>query len=167
MVTALNIIEVGAVVKDLENVEDITTLLLAGHLGRDAELKITPNGNWVAGCSLATNTRESVTDEDGVTTWKDSTQWWRTNRWGENTANAVAEHWKKGRRIEVEAAFVLDPETGGPVVYQTKAGDSQASYEINVLSWGFGGGNGNGGRSVSDDSYQMPVYDDEDDDIPF
>jgi single-strand DNA-binding protein len=65
-----------------------TTLI--GNLGRDPELRYTPNGNAVCNFSVATNDR-----------FNDKTEWHRIVVWGK-IAEACNQHLSKGRRVCVE-----------------------------------------------------------------
>src|SRR5579883_877544 len=69
---------------------------LIGHLGKDPEVRWTPNGQAVANFSLATNER-----------WKDRnnqvqerTEWHRVVAWGK-LAEVCGEHLEKGKMVMV------------------------------------------------------------------
>ena len=53
-------------------------IILVGNLGRDPEMRYTPNGQQVASFSLATG--EKWTGQDGQT--QERTIWWRISVWG-------------------------------------------------------------------------------------
>jgi single-strand DNA-binding protein len=76
---------------------DINRIFLSGRLGREVELKVTPEGIPVANFSIACN--RPVKQADG--SWKEETEWFRVTAW-----NALAERcagqFVKGRRVYVE-----------------------------------------------------------------
>jgi len=100
-------------------------IFLAGNLGRDPELRYTPNGTAVASFSVATN--ERWTDTGGQP--QQRTIWWRVKVWGKQ-AETVSEHLKKGSQVFIEGRMDPDPETGGPRVWTGSDGRSRASFEI-------------------------------------
>lgn len=69
---------------------------LLGRLGKDAELKYTPNGTALANMNLATN--QSWKDKDG--NWKEKTDWHRLVVWNK-LAEVAGEYCKKGDQVFV------------------------------------------------------------------
>ena len=55
---------------------NINQIILAGHLGRDAETKFTPNGTAVMSYSLATSRRWKKGEE-----WQEETTWTQCVTW--------------------------------------------------------------------------------------
>lgn len=78
----------------------INKVILLGHLGKDPELKYTPQGTPVAKFSLATSDR--FKDKDG--NWQDRTEWHNITAWG-RTAEIAGEYLKKGRQVYIEGAL--------------------------------------------------------------
>jgi single-strand DNA-binding protein len=70
---------------------------LAGHLGRDPEIRATPSGRMVATFSVATNRRYK--SEDGQT--QEQTQWHRIVAFG-RPAELSRDYLKKGRAVLLE-----------------------------------------------------------------
>ena len=91
------------------------TIDLTGHLGRDAELRTTPNGKSVADFSLATTDR-----------YNDVTTWWKVTIWGK-LAESVTQYLTKGTKVRVRGAMTnTEAHT-----YQNNAGDTVvANYEV-------------------------------------
>ncbi len=89
----------------------VNKVILVGNLGRDAELKFTPNGFPISSFSLATSERRKVKDE----TWQDHTEWHRIRVLGK-TAESLQDYLKKGKQIYVEGRLQSnswdDKETG-------------------------------------------------------
>jgi single-strand DNA-binding protein len=100
-------------------------IYLAGNLGRDPELRYTPNGTPVSSFSVATN--EQWTDQEGQLQRR--TTWWRVNVWGKQ-AETVSEYLSKGSQVFIEGRMDPDPATGGPRVWTGSDGRSRASFEI-------------------------------------
>jgi len=100
-------------------------IFLAGNLGRDPELRYTPNGTPVTQFSVATN--EKWTGQDGQQ--QERTIWWRVSVWGKQ-GEAVSQYLRKGSQVFVEGRMDPDPETGGPKLWTRKDGRTGASYEV-------------------------------------
>ena len=74
---------------------------IIGNLGRDPELRYTPNGRPVTTFSVAVNqaTRNQQTGE-----WNEATDWFRISVWGDR-AERAAEQLRKGSRVFVDGRF--------------------------------------------------------------
>jgi single-strand DNA-binding protein len=99
---------------------------IVGNLGRDPELRYTPNGRPVTEFSVAVNqsTKNQQTGE-----WVEATDWFRVAVWGDR-AERAAENLRKGTRVLVDGRFRTRE-------YETKDGRKGTSLEIsadNVLS---------------------------------
>ncbi|MBF0528437.1 MAG: single-stranded DNA-binding protein [Deltaproteobacteria bacterium] len=70
----------------------INKAILVGHVGRDPEIRYTPNGTAVARFSLATT--ERIKDQD-------RTEWHRIVAWG-RLAEICGEYLAKGRQVYIE-----------------------------------------------------------------
>jgi single-strand DNA-binding protein len=156
----------------------LSKAMIIGNLGRDPEMRYTPNGRPVTEFSVAVNqsTKNQQTGE-----WIEETDWFRITVWGDR-AERVAEQLRKGNRVFVEGRFRTRE-------YETRDGQKRISLEItadNVVSLesrqrdeegsfsapagGFGGAaaggdtsGGGGGQSVS----PTRGGDDDLDDLPF
>ena len=136
------------------------TIIIAGNLGRDPEMRYTPSGQPVTNFPVATN--RQYTDSNGQPVKE--TIWFRVSAWGKiaETCNTFL---KKGSKVLVEGRLVADPKTGGPKVWQGSSGPG-ASFEISASTVRFlssksetGGGAGLPGEETE------PTPDD--DGIPF
>ena len=77
-------------------------VMIIGNLGRDPEMRYTPNGKAVTEFSVAVthSSRDPQTGE-----WADeSTDWFRVTVWGDR-AERTAEQFRKGNRVFVEGRF--------------------------------------------------------------
>jgi len=77
--------------------KSVNKVILVGHLGKDPEVKYTPQGTAVAKVSVATNWRSK--DKDGQ--WQDHTEWHNVVLW-ERLAEVAGEYLKKGRQVYIE-----------------------------------------------------------------
>ncbi len=75
----------------------VNKVILIGNLGKDPELRYTPNGAAVATFSIATN--ESWTDKEGVK--HDETEWHNIVVWN-RLAEICGQYLTKGKKIYVE-----------------------------------------------------------------
>jgi single-strand DNA-binding protein len=71
--------------------------MIIGNLGRDPEMRYTPNGQAVTQFTVAVN--RNYKDASGE--WKEETEWFRIVAWGP-LAERTAEHLRKGRKVYVE-----------------------------------------------------------------
>src|SRR5690348_10979444 len=75
----------------------VNLVLLVGNLGRDAELRYTPQGVAVTNFSIATT--ETWNDKSGQR--QERTEWHRINLWGK-AAESLTEYLTKGKQIFVQ-----------------------------------------------------------------
>ncbi len=97
-------------------------VMVIGNLGRDPEMRYTPNGKPVTEFSVAVTHRgrDAQTGE-----WADQgTDWYRVSVWGDR-AERAAEEYKKGNRVFVEGRFRTRE-------YETKEGVKRTSLEISA-----------------------------------
>ena len=122
----------------------VNKAILVGNLGRDPELRHTPNGQAVANFTLATS--ESWTDKSGER--QERTEWHRIVVWGRQ-AEMCAQYLSKGRTVYVEGRIQTRE-------WEDKEGAKRYTTEINASSVNFigprtdgGGGGGGGGGGYS------------------
>jgi single-strand DNA-binding protein len=135
------------------------TIILAGNLGKDPEMRYTPSGQAVTQFSVATN--RQYTDSNGQTVKE--TIWFRVSAWGKQ-AETCNQYLKKGSKVLVEGRLTADPATGGPRIWQGQKGPG-ASFEVSASTVRFL-------SSRTDDASAPPIGDPggavaEPDDIPF
>lgn len=103
-------------------------LVLVGNLGRDPEMRYTPQGTPVTTFPVATSRKYTTADGQQ----KEETVWFRISVWGKQ-GEAVNQYLTKGRKVLVEGTLVPD-ENGGPRVWVDKEGKSRASFEVRALT---------------------------------
>jgi single-strand DNA-binding protein len=101
-------------------------ITILGNLGRDPELRFTPNGSAVCQFSVAASRRYKKGDE-----LTEETTWFRVSAWGK-MAEACNSYLHKGSKVLVVGRLVPDPTTGGPRIWTSESGAAKASFEINA-----------------------------------
>jgi len=140
-------------------------VIVVGNLGRDPEMRYTPDGTPVTSFSVATNRR--WTNADG--SQGEETVWFRVTAW-RRQAEVAARYLSKGRQVMVEGRLHADPATGGPRVYQRQDGSYGAQYEVTAERIIFlGGGNGQAGGPAAPaaEGAAEPAPAGNDDELPF
>ena len=115
----------------------VNKVILIGNLGKDPEVKFTPNGVPVAKFTLATN--ERFKDKAGE--WQDRTEWHNVVLW-QRLAEIAGEYLKKGGKVYIEGRLQTrswDDKTSGQKKYMTEV---VASDLILLGGRGEGGGGG-------------------------
>ena len=120
----------------------VNKAILVGNLGRDPELRQTPNGQAVVNFTLATS--ENWTDKSGER--QERTEWHRIVVWG-RTAEMCNQYLSKGRTVYVEGRIQTRE-------WEDKEGNKRYTTEIiaNDVQFLGGGGGGGGGKGGSDEA---------------
>ena len=106
-------------------------IILVGNLGRDPELRYTPQGTPVCSFSLATNERrkDRNTGENN-----DITTWFRVTLWGRQ-AETASQYLQRGRPVYIEGRLRTQE-------YTDRDGKQRYSLEVNATDMQFIGGAG-------------------------
>jgi len=138
------------------------TVIIAGNVGRDPEMRYTPSGQAVTSFSVAIN--EAYTSNSGEKVKK--TIWFRVSAWGKQ-AETCNQYVKKGQMVLVEGRLTGDQTTGGPRVWTGQDGQPRASFEISASTVRFLSSrqDGEGGMGGPVDAGDMTAP--SDDNIPF
>ena len=78
-------------------------ITIIGNLGRDPELRYTPQGTAVCDFSVAVNDRK----RDKAGEWQDVTTWFKITFWGKQAENA-SKYITKGRQVYIEGRLQLE-----------------------------------------------------------
>jgi single-strand DNA-binding protein len=155
--------------------------MIIGNLGRDPEMRYTPNGRAVTEFSVAVShrSRDPQTNE-----WQDDqTDWYRVTVWGDR-AERTAEQFRKGNKVFVEGRFrtreyeardgqkriSLEITADNVISLDARARDPEEGGSFGAPSGGFGGaasGGGGGAPSVRPTRPAAPRDDSDLDDLPF
>jgi len=117
--------------------KSVNKVILIGNLGKDPEVKYTPQGTAVAKITVATN--ERFKDKDG--NWQDRTEWHNVTLW-QRLAEIAGEYLKKGGKVYIEGRLQTrswDDKTTGQKKYMTEI----VANDL-VLLGGRGEGSGGG-----------------------
>ena len=95
-------------------------IIIVGNLGRDPELKHTPQGTAVCKFSVATSERRKSADGQ----IEETTTWFRVSAWGRQ-AELAQEFLVKGRQVYVEGRLRLEE-------YTDREGNKRISPEISA-----------------------------------
>ena len=112
-------------------------IILVGNLGRDPELRHTPQGNTVCTFSLATNERRKAGPAGEP---NDLTTWFRVSLWGRQ-AETAAQFLVRGQPVYIEGRLRVEE-------YTDKEGKLRHSLEVTATDMQFIGSNGD--RSSSE-----------------
>ncbi|MEA4811027.1 MAG: single-stranded DNA-binding protein [Anaerolineaceae bacterium] len=120
-------------------------VIIVGNLGRDPEMRYTPDGKAVTTFSVATSRRYKE---------KNDTTWFRCTVWGVQ-AETCSQYLHQGSKVLIEGRLNPDQATGSPRVFQRKDGTWGASYELTVENFRFlsakGEDSGSGGEFGDED----------------
>ena len=124
--------------------KSVNKVILIGNLGKDPEVKYTPQGTPVAKITLATN--ERFKGKDGQ--WQDRTEWHNVVLW-QRLAEIAGEYLKKGGKVYIEGRLQTrswDDKQSGQKKYMTEV----VANDLVLLSGrGEGGEYAGGSRAAS------------------
>ncbi len=138
-------------------------IILVGNLGRDPELRYTPQGTPVCSFTVATNEKR----KDRAGEMQDMTTWFRVTLWGRQ-AETASQYLTKGRPVYIEGRIRMEEWTD-------RDGKQRYTLEVHATDMQFiGGGRGDEAAGLparaagADRSPSAaPEPDLSDDDIPF
>ena len=103
-------------------------IILVGNLGRDPELRYTPQGTPVCSFSMATNERR----KDKTGEMQDQTTWFRVTLWGRQ-AETASQYLSKGRPVYIEGRLRVEEWTD-------RDGKPRHTLEVHATDMQFIGG---------------------------
>ncbi|MCI0487497.1 MAG: single-stranded DNA-binding protein [Blastocatellia bacterium] len=142
-------------------------IIIVGYLGRDPELRYTPQGTAVCNFSVATTERR----KDKAGEYQDVTTWFSVSLWG-NRAEQTSQYLSKGKLVYLEGRLTQRE-------YQDRDGNTRTSLDVNASDLQFIGprsddtsGFREEGPARSESPEARPAAEDvtdtiSDDDIPF
>ena len=132
-------------------------IIVIGNLGRDPEMRYTPNGQGVTSFSVASSRRYTTSAGEQ----REETEWFNCSAFG-RLADTCNQYLTKGKQVYVEGR--LSSRT-----YQTQSGETRHSNDINVTDIQFlgqrGESNSQGPTPEPTEEYQEAGADL--DDLPF
>ena len=105
-------------------------IIIVGNLGRDPELRYTPQGVAVCDFSMATNERKR--DKSGET--QEVATWFRVTLW-RNQAENAAKYLKKGSQVYIEGRLSMEEWTD-------RDGNTRQTLQVNASEMHFIGSRG-------------------------
>ena len=131
----------------------VNKVIIIGNLGRDPEVRYTPNGSAVCNLGIAT-TRNWKNKESGER--QEETEWHRVVMF-DRLAEIAGEYLKKGRPVYIEGRLRTRKWTDkdGVEKYTTEIYAEQMQL-LGGREGGGGGGGGSGGSSGGEDDYGEP-----------
>jgi single-strand DNA-binding protein len=140
----------------------INKVILVGRLGKDPEIRSTPNGNNVAKFTIATD--ERYTDKAGEK--QERTEWHNITAWGK-LAEICGQYLRKGKLVYIEGSIRTDSwddKESGQKRYRTEIVANTMKMLDRKGDENSGGGQYAGAaRKSSGTATQV----EEDDDVPF
>ncbi len=131
-------------------------VILVGNLGRDPELRYTPQGTPVCSFSMATNERR----KDKIGEAQDYTTWFRVTLWGRQ-AETASQYLTKGRPVYIEGHLRVEEWTD-------RDGKPRHTLEVHGTDMQFIGGNREDNSSQAESAAVAATESSiSDDDIPF
>ena len=127
-------------------------VVVVGNVGRDPEMRYTPQGTAVTNFTVAVNRRWK--NQDGEQ--QEKTTWFRVTAWGK-LAEVTNEHLTKGRLVLVEGEVEASAWMG-------QDGEPRATLELRAQNVRFLGGKGTTGSEQAEAPAPVPA---EEDDLPF
>jgi len=143
-------------------------IIIVGNLGRDPELRYTPQGTAVCNFSMATT--EKRRDKSGE--YQDVTTWFRVTLW-DKKAEVAAKYLQKGKPVYVEGRLKIDEWTD-------RDGNNRFTLDVTATDMQFIGSSSDRDSGYSSDGPEMEAQEPAqsssaaaaggnatDDDIPF
>lgn len=127
-------------------------LTIIGHLGRDPEMRYTPEGQAVTSFSVASSRKYKT----GAGEQREETEWFSVSAWGK-LAEICNQYLTKGKQVYVEGR--LKSRT-----YQTQAGETRFSLDVMCTEIQFLGGGAGGPGAPGAGEEQQPA---DPEDLPF
>ncbi len=136
-------------------------ITIVGYLGRDPEMRYTPDGTPVTNFSVATSRKYSRPDGTQI----DETIWFRVTAW-RRQAETCNQYLQKGQLVLVEGRLNPD-ERGNPRTFTRSDGTVGASYDVTALTVRFLGGRGEAMAADIPGAPEEPPEEEEEGEIPF
>lgn len=119
-------------------------ITIVGYLGRDPELRYTPQGTAVCNFSVATTERRK--DRSGE--FQDVTTWFNVSLWG-TRAESSSQYLSKGKLVYIEGRLTQRE-------YQDRDGNTRASLDVNASDLQFIGPRGEDSPSSRGEAQEKP-----------
>jgi single-strand DNA-binding protein len=136
--------------------------IIVGNLGRDPEMRYTPEGQPVTEFSVAVNRQYTSRAGEKI----QDVVWFKITTWGKQ-AEVCNQYLHKGSKVLVEGRLGYDRNTGGPRAWNDKnTGEAKSAFELIALEVRFLDSKNNGGEA-SIPGNAGPGASEDEQDIPF
>jgi len=136
-------------------------IIIAGYLGKDPEMRYTPDGTPVTNFPVATNRRSTRPDGTQV----DETIWFRVTAW-RRLAEICNQYLQKGRLVLIEGRLQAD-DRGNPRTFTRNDGTVGTSFEVTATEVKFLGGKGEAPPAEAPSAAEEPPAEEGAEEIPF
>lgn len=148
----------GVINRQSEEVEEMASfnkIIIVGYLGRDPEMRYTPQGTAVCNFSVATTEKrkDKAGDSQEVTTW------FRVTVWGKQ-AEFVNEYLTKGRQVYIEGRLRQDE-------YTDRDGNKRQTLEVTATEIQALGAKGDKAKTPTEEIREGAGLPETDEDLPF
>ncbi|MDE0824891.1 MAG: single-stranded DNA-binding protein [Dehalococcoidia bacterium] len=114
-------------------------IIVIGHLGRDPEMRYTPNGQAVTSFSVASSRRYT----SGAGEQKEETEWFNVSAWGK-LGETCNQYLTKGQQVYIEGRM-------SSRTYEGRDGQTRVSIDVFLNDVQFLGRGGDSGGSGSNE----------------
>jgi len=118
----------AVIITELSEEETMHKLVLIGHLGRDPEMRYTPEGQPVTSFSVASTRKYTMSSGEQ----REETEWFNCSAWGK-LAEITNQYLTKGKQVYIEGRLRAR-------TYQAQSGETRVSLDISVNEVQFLGG---------------------------
>jgi len=128
---------------------------IIGHLGRDPEMRYTPEGQGVTTFSVASSRKYKTSAGEQ----REETEWFNCSAWGK-LAEVCNQYLTKGKQVYVEGRLKTR-------TYQTQAGETRFSIDVTCQEIQFLGGGQSQGQEQGQDREPVGAGQEDGNDLPF
>ena len=129
-------------------------ITIIGHLGRDPEMRYTPEGQGVTSFSVASSRKYQTSGGEQ----REETEWFNVSAWGK-LAEICNQYLSKGKQVYIEGRLKTR-------TYQAQSGETRFSMDVSCTEIQFLGGGRASGEDQGPAEGEPPAGDDVDD-LPF
>jgi len=123
----------------------VNKIIVIGHLGRDPEMRYTPNGQAVTSFSVASSRRYTT----GGGEQREETEWFNVSAWGK-LGETCNQYLTKGQQVYIEGRM-------SSRTYEGRDGTTRVSIDVFLNDVQFLGGRGGDGGESGSDQYNPGV----------
>ena len=124
---------------------EVNKITVIGHLGRDPEMRYTPNGQAVTSFSVASSRRYTTSGGEQ----KEETEWFNVSAWGK-LGETCNQYLTKGQQVYIEGRM-------SSRTYEGRDGQTRVSIDVFLNDVQFLGRSGDGGGAPASELYESGV----------